>query len=410
MAQFIESLCSSIPPSVLSAQTLSEARFAYTINEYQLHRVDCFFMTPSSRDSGLMKNRLKDSQVVVWTVSLGLRLFQASNRDLDGAATEGPTNINVINQLEQKILSTLNGNTSLKGMADHLMAQLELAFIGFVTSGCALGYHLLRRARPGFLRLAATDPGLMVERSNGHLFVSFPRILNIVQQELSYFILYDLATAFALGLPPLLDYDYDHNGECSPSFQSFQFVHGAPAIFVEILSQVNSWRAGATVTLDDWWVLEGRAMAWQAQSLEAQGGDLKGNAARLTVQESWRHITLVYIYMGVCGVSSHDPRVQEATTQILRLGESIIGEAVSMHMLAHYVVVGMAGVGAQHEYQRSAIRRKLLSKAFRGKRAWLFRGPEFSRVLDHLWQGAGAGGAPVTWDDYVWSRCAVLPI
>jgi hypothetical protein len=33
MAQFIESLCSSIPPSVLSAQTLSEARFAYTINE-----------------------------------------------------------------------------------------------------------------------------------------------------------------------------------------------------------------------------------------------------------------------------------------------------------------------------------------------------------------------------------------
>jgi hypothetical protein len=73
-----------------------------------------------------MKNRLKDSQVVVWTVSLGLRLFQASNRDLDGAATEGPTNTNVINQLEQKILSTLNGNTSLKGMADHLMAQLEV--------------------------------------------------------------------------------------------------------------------------------------------------------------------------------------------------------------------------------------------------------------------------------------------
>ncbi|CCO31133.1 hypothetical protein BN14_05167 [Rhizoctonia solani AG-1 IB] len=397
MAQFIESLCSSIPPSVLSAQTLSEARFAYTINEYQLHRVDCFFMTPSPRDSGLMKNRLKDSQVVVWTVSLGLKLFEASNRNLDGVGAEGPTNTNVINQLEQKILSTLNGNPSLKGMADHLMAQLELAFIGFVTSGCALGYHLLRRARPGFLRLAATDPGLMVERSNGHLFVSFPRILNIVHQELSYFILYDIATTFALGLPPLLDYDYACNGECNPSFHSFQFVHGAPALFVEILSQVNSWRAGATITLDDWQVLESRALAWRAQSLEAQGGDSKGNAARLTVQESWRHITLIYIYM-------------EATTQILRLGESILGEAVSMHMLAHYVVVGMAGVGAQHEYQRSAIRRKLLSKAFRGKRAWLFRGPEFSRVLDHLWQGAGAGGAPVTWDDYVWSRCAVLPI
>lgn len=41
---------------------------------------------------------------------------------------------------------------------------------------------------------------------------------------------------------------------------------------------------------------------------------------------------------------------------------------------------------------------------------WVLRGADFALVLDHLWRGAGADGRPTTWDDYVNSRWAALPL
>jgi hypothetical protein len=67
-----------------------------------------------------------------------------------------------------------------------------------------------------------------------------------------------------------------------------------------------------------------------------------------------------------------------------------------------------AGLAARYEKHRSIIRAKLLS--FQDMRVWLFRGTDFTAVLDHLWHGVGANGEPVMWDDYVRSRCAVVLI
>ncbi|CAE6365170.1 unnamed protein product [Rhizoctonia solani] len=347
MARFLESLCASIPPWVVSTYTVGETRFIYLINEYQLQRVNCWFMPPPPQVRGAMVDQLKSSKMMICTV--------------------------------------------------------YLTFIGFATVSVALGYGLLRKALPGFLRLVAADSNLIIEHPNGSLYVSFPRTLGIPQQELNTFILYDAATAFALGVPSLVEYGYD--GECDPTSHGYQCVHGVPVPLVEIISQVNSWRTGSRASLYDWRTLEGRAMAWQAQPLPIEDEDMKVNVARLAVQESWRYVTLVYLYMGMCDLSSHDPRVRASIARIVELEQSVTDISISMHMLMHYVVLGLA---ARHEQQRSVIRERLLS--FQGRRVWLFRGPEFSRVLDHLWSGVGAGGASVTWNDYVQSRCAVLPI
>ncbi|KAJ1301117.1 hypothetical protein OPQ81_003530 [Rhizoctonia solani] len=401
MIQFMESLYSSIPPSVVSTQTIGETQFIHMINEYQLYRVSCWFMPPPPQVRGPMINRLKSSKMTIWAVYLGLKLFKALNQNPYDTATSGY--IGWIDKVEQRITVASNENSSFKDIADRLMAQLELTFIGFVTVGISLGYSLLRRALPKFHRLVAANPNLVVEHLDGNLLVSFPRTLGVPEQELNLFILYDAATAFALGVPHLVEYDYD--GECDPTSHGHQCAHGAPIPLVEIISQVNSWRTGSKTVLDNWRALESRALAWRALPLPIEDDDASVNAGRLAVQESWRYVTLVYIYMGMCGCSSHDPRVQAAIAQIVRLEESVTDISISMHMLMHYVVVGL---GARYEQQRSFIRERLLS--FKGRRVWLFRGSEFSLVLDHLWNGVGAGGAPVTWDDYVRSRCAVLPI
>ncbi|CEL54927.1 hypothetical protein RSOLAG1IB_07419 [Rhizoctonia solani AG-1 IB] len=400
MAGLLGSLCASIPPSVVSAHTIGEARFIHMINEYQLQRVNCWFMPPPPHVRGAMIDQLKSSRMMISTVFLGLKLLKTLDQGSYDSVISGHSGW--INKLEQQIIIT-SKKPSLRDTAERLMAQLELTFIGFVTVSVALGYSLLRKALPGFLRLVASDPNLMTEHPNGNLFVSFPRTLEIPQQGLNTFILYDAATAFALGVPALVE--YGHDGECAPTSHGYQCVHGVPVPLVEIISQINSWRTGSRTTLQDWQTLETRAITWQAQPLQIEDENAGVNIARLAVQESWRYVTLVYLYMGMCGLSSHDLRVRTSIARIVELEQSVTDISISMHMLMHYVVLGL---GARHEQQRSIIRERLLS--FQGRRVWLFRGPEFSRVLDHLWSGVGAGGAPVTWDDYVESRCTVLPI
>ncbi|CEL63187.1 hypothetical protein RSOLAG1IB_05228 [Rhizoctonia solani AG-1 IB] len=74
-------------------------------------------------------------------------------------------------------------------------------------------------------------------------------------------------------------------------------------------------------------------------------------------------------------------------------------------MLPHCVV---AGVAARLESQRVAVYSKLNS--FTDARPWLVSGSQFSRFLYHLWHATGTGGGAVTWDDYVQSRQAIIPI
>ncbi|CEL62699.1 hypothetical protein RSOLAG1IB_05055 [Rhizoctonia solani AG-1 IB] len=74
-------------------------------------------------------------------------------------------------------------------------------------------------------------------------------------------------------------------------------------------------------------------------------------------------------------------------------------------MLPHCVV---AGVAARLEKQRVAIYERLMS--FTDPRVWFLCGSRFCYILHHLWHSAGVGGGAVTWDDYVQSRHAIVPI
>ncbi|CEL54926.1 hypothetical protein RSOLAG1IB_07418 [Rhizoctonia solani AG-1 IB] len=400
IVKLIESLFISIPPPIISAQTIAEARFAYMLNDYQMQRTSSFFMPPPSRVHAQMANRLKSSMASIWTLYLGVRLFGALSRDPNDREIRAYTSW--INTFEQRLITPSAKSSSPKDLADRLMAQLELAYLGFVAVDNTLGYGLFRKALPVFLRLVATDPNLVAEHSNGALLVSFPRTFGASLQEIKRFVVYDTATAFILGVPSLIEYNYD--GTCDTTSHGSQWIHGVPVPLVEIISQINSWRNGSRTRLDNWDTLERRALAWEIQLLPIDG-DSRMNVARLAIQEGWKHVVLIYIYMGMCGVSSDDSRVQASITQIIQLGGSVTGLSIDIHMLMHYVV---AGLGARYEQQRSAVREKLLS--FKGKRIWLFRGPEFSQVLDHLWHGVGAGGAPVVWNDYVHSRSIVLRV
>ncbi|KDN39787.1 hypothetical protein RSAG8_08579, partial [Rhizoctonia solani AG-8 WAC10335] len=407
LSTIIRALFTSIPPSVDVTHIMRDGHLVHVIGEYQVQRARYWFTTPpfSVRDSLLA--RLKESKAIVRTMYLGAKpifakLFQAVRENPGGTGVRKC--IGWIDTLEQRFDSDFYNSSTLSDAGDCLWAELELAFLKSSTISSISGYIVLQKALPRFLHLLAASPNLYSEQSSGNLAVSFPRTFGTPQQELKRFAMFDTIATLVLGVPPLVEYEYD--GECDPASHGLECIHGVPVLLVEIISQVNSWRAGSRVPLDDWKTLEKRVVSWQAQPPIEEGGEAAiENVARLAVQESWRQVALIYIYMGMCGVSSHDVRVQASTRQIIQLGEVVADLPIGVHMFVHCIVAGLA---ARYETHRTIVRKKLLS--FEGLRVWLFRGPDFSRILEHLWHSAGAGGAPVTWDDYARARCVVAPL
>jgi hypothetical protein len=67
-----------------------------------------------------------------------------------------------------------------------------------------------------------------------------------------------------------------------------------------------------------------------------------------------------------------------------------------------------AGICARSEKHRALARDELANVS--ETKFWLLRSVDFVPVLDHLWHGAAAGGRPVKWSDYIFSREAMLPV
>ncbi|CAE6348644.1 unnamed protein product [Rhizoctonia solani] len=310
-----------------------------------------------------------------------------------------------IDKLEPKFTTTSCNSPSLDDIGERLMVHLTLASLKYNLIDLASGYQLLRNSLPKFLQLAAADNTLLIERPDGSAVVSFPHALGASRYELRRFAVIEAVSAFLLGVPPLLEYGY--NGECDSEHNGFEWIYGVPVVILQVISQVNSYRAGGRIPLEDWKALEARVMVWKSQYLVTEGASAAKSVDenRAAVLEGWRHVALIYIYMGMCGASSHDSRIQASVDQIIELGKAVGSSRIGIHTLPHCVVVGVA---ARLEKHRIAVYEQL--RSIKGTRIWLFPGLQFSEVLYHLWHGVGLGGAPVTWDYYVQSMCAVISI
>ncbi|KAH7338019.1 hypothetical protein B0J17DRAFT_660428, partial [Rhizoctonia solani] len=99
------------------------------------------------------------------------------------------------------------------------------------------------------------------------------------------------------------------------------------------------------------------------------------------------------IIQGMCEVNSADPRVDRAVQQIVQLGSTIIeGSLLERHLLIPCLI---AGIAARQEKHRAALRGKVATELPKKINSLVLpvRGVDFISVLDHLWHGAGSGGA-----------------
>jgi hypothetical protein len=219
-----------------------------------------------------------------------------------------------IDQFEERLASDSRTSLPVSDTGEHLMVRLEvnnssgrnldiankthqLAYLKSAIVDTSLGYALLRRALPKFLQIIAITPNSFMEHASGDLVVSFSHALSGPRNELRRFVTYDTIIAFLLGAPPLAEYGYDN--KYSHNLHGFEWTCGIPFALLQVMSQVNSWRAQSRVRLDDWQVLEQRVLGWEpsSTSLDETSATDCANIARAKIQEGWKHVVLIYIYM-----------------------------------------------------------------------------------------------------------------
>ncbi|KAG8716574.1 hypothetical protein FRC08_009235 [Ceratobasidium sp. 394] len=350
-------------------------------------------------------HRIRTSPTMRLLMFLGCKVFESH---LDGTAEEKfPLYASWLNRLDRQLLSTPAWTLSPAEYQTHLAGTLGVIALKFRLSNSTNVYQLLKDSAPAFLQIALMETTWQWTPLNP-TSVSLAHLLASPRYELAHFALIDSLCSMAYVLPHVVDYDTS-----VPPFgedvHPIEWVHGCPTEFQLILVDINNYshqrREGHKL---DWQLTEKRLKSWNSAVKISEEGESLKTVARLAVQESWRHTLLIYLYMAVYGVASDDARVQASVRQIFQLTSTANPaktSVINIHLLVQFL---FAGACARSEKQRAVARRRLGEVSQEG--LWVIRGSDFVSLLDHLWHGAAAGGRPIRWSDYAFSRQVALPI
>ncbi|KAH7322349.1 hypothetical protein B0J17DRAFT_683753 [Rhizoctonia solani] len=394
----------SVPRGVNANAQMRQSYLVSLFGEYTKHRVSKFFRPLTASMQGSLTAKMKRSHRILEFLYLGAKIFETFNGKSEKEAIKSCSQwVTRYSNHVSSANSALNPYSTLQDAEDRLNGLVEIVFLKFIVLGTSAGYASLRLALPNFLRLVSDDPRLCVEQGrSGLLCVSLLSALTTGRVEIRRFVFYDIMCSLVLGVPTLAEYD-STGSQIATDEVPFEWVHGVPVEMIVNITEVHKWRAQLNNV--DWRVLETRTLEWSWSGRDVQFEESVQMIYRVAILESWRHATLIYIYMGMCGATSHDPRVQASVQQVIKL----MGVVNDTHIDAHFSIPSViVGVAARYEYQRALIFQKL--KSFNGIRLCTVRGRDFARVLQHLWRGTAVNGAAVGWEDYMHARCHVLPI
>ncbi|CAE6477229.1 hypothetical protein ACGC1H_005913 [Rhizoctonia solani] len=395
---------SNIPRGVLFDPVVLEDAAALIVSHYIRVARGTMFRAPMLQLEHGLWSRISNSSITRWSMYLGARVIADLSSGINARRYLG-----WILRFCQQITETSTSIELGYSLRDRLTGLYDLACFGSIVSGSATGYSLLQRSTPVFLRLAARDLEIWVDDSS----ISVPETFRKSQCEVIQFVVHDTLTALTLGIPPQVQYDTTSVWVDVAPGHYMEWIYGFPVGVLILLAEINAWRTLRTLgqvaqNQNNCRDIENRLNSWRPMMDHTD--EPNNNVVWLAVQEAWRQAGLIYLYLGMSEVNSADPRVKRAVKQVAQLGSTVTkGSSLELHFLVPSLI---AGVAARQENHRATLRSKVASESLQkvNPMALPVRGADFVAVLDHLWHGVGSGGCPVTWSDYVQSRCTVLPL
>ncbi|QRV78219.1 Fungal specific transcription factor domain [Ceratobasidium sp. AG-Ba] len=204
---------------------------------------------------------------------------------------------------------------------------------------------------------------------------------------LSYFPSLDILVSFSTGRPMHFRYDTTYTPELrepvvDADLVGLQWMNGVPNQFLVMLARMNMLLEDSAPNTDPVIVQELEMEIRAFKSVLGDSPDPYSIVARLMVHEAWRQVMYIYLYMGLCGAASNDPRVENALKKFVGL----LNGVKPRRMPDVFLVLPLcaAGVAAHKQRDRDIIRQRLLGTRECSRVGTC--GNDAVRVLDEVWK------------------------
>ncbi|CAE6478222.1 unnamed protein product [Rhizoctonia solani] len=166
---------------------------------------------------------------------------------------------------------------------------------------------------------------------SGNEFVNLPKVLTGFDIHLKLYATMDVLLSAITHRPMFFRYNLDFlspldeellNSDDGPGLR---WLAGVPDRLIVTLAKMNTFLEDYGNRVDSERIkdLEREISACTATFFCGPGSDPALSLGRIVVQESWRLVAFIYLYMGLCGADSSDVRVVDSQKKFMRLLEGI---------------------------------------------------------------------------------------
>ncbi|KAH7332626.1 hypothetical protein B0J17DRAFT_678327 [Rhizoctonia solani] len=174
-----------------------------------------------------------------------------------------------------------------------------------------------------------------------------------------------------------------------------RWTNGVPDRLVVTLARMNNLLEDFGPAVDPEVIAKLEMEIKGFKSIVVASTDPDSEVGRLVVQESWRQAAYIYLYMGLSGCNSHDPRVMKAHDEFMGLLTRTKPGRIPDSFLV--LPLPILGIATRHPDERELLKGRMLAIPECARKGTT--GNQFIRMLEFIWGLADEFGRPTTWSD-----------
>ncbi|CAE6467179.1 unnamed protein product [Rhizoctonia solani] len=348
-------------------------------------------------------NHFEDGEQSRWIISL---IANVGNRIGNVEVLEGQHNplISALHCAVRRRLRNIKSRPkpTRSELAKALDSALETILIHFYVSPVGEAAIIRQEAASIFRQLCQEPPGASIDLiSLLQHPLDCPR--RFAQVDITFSVVTDMPTLFRyeVAIPGIRLVNNSQSVVASQGDGIVQWLHGIPNQLVLLFAKMLTMRADGLPSSDEMITAVEQEIINTA-SFDGSSSDRFLSIMRFVVQECWRQVALVYLYMAVCGDPCDTPRVQGAFKRFMRLlNGTKPGRLPDEFLMLPLTIISPA---AQRKREREVIRQRIVGlQTFR-------RNNNVTYIIEDYWARADDEGRPILWSDVAVSRRQVLGV
>ncbi|CAE6442925.1 unnamed protein product [Rhizoctonia solani] len=231
--------------------------------------------------------------------------------------------------------------------------------------------------------------------------VNLPSLLLNINVCLKYYATLDIILGAILGRPMYFRYDTTFPAGVHESIFNIEngpglrWKLGIPDRLVVTLARMNALFEDFGSGVDSKVIQELELEIKGFKSIIIATNQHELGMARLVVQESWRQVAYIYLYMGLCGCDSHDARVIKANDEFLKLLKGTKSGRFPDSFLV--ILLPILGIATRHLDDRGLLKSRMLGLPECVRPGTT--GSQLVRMLEFMWSLADESNRPTIWSD-----------